>query len=415
MKSPAREATSQVPVGLMAPAGESVLTPLGDMGCAATDAVMTARTPIARSMDLNISRSHRLQLRPRPRCLRLFLEARDLVFLHQGEPDVIEAVQQAVLTVRIDFEPDHAAVGTAYLLLFEVDGEARIGAALGIVEQLFQIFRGHLDGQHAVLETIVVEDVAERGRNYAGDAEVLQRPGSVLTRRTATEIVAGDKNLGIAIGWFVEHKIRVLAAVVAVALLREQTLAEAGSLYGLEVLLGNDGVGIDIDRPQGRRDPLQNRELLHTSSPNAASPRGMPPDYIANCEHLEHVPIEFAQQLAHLAASPAGLSRGSRFIAKIIGMAGTSPAMTLHVWFDLTETRSSYRFSPEKGRKPLVSAAVVMNAESGSVKTVRVGRVVSGVSGSPALARVVASGRLALKISAGRVGAVDSLDGALDC
>src|SRR5713226_3671616 len=132
-------------------------------------------------------------------------------------------------------------------------------------------------------------------------------------------------------------------------------------------------------------------------------------------DELEHVPIELTQQLAHLPASRAGLSRGSRFTAKIIGMAGTSPAMTLHVWFDLTETRSSYRFSPEKGRKPLVSAAVVMNAESGSVKTVRVGRVVSGVSGSPALARVVASGRLALKISAGRVGAVDSLDGALDC
>src|SRR6266849_10536042 len=266
MKSPAREATSQVPVGLMAPAGESVLTPLGDMGCAATDAVMTARTPIARSMDLNISRSHRLQLRPRPRCLRLFLEARDLVFLHQGEPDVIEAVQQAVLTVRIDFEPDHAAVGTAYLLLFEVDGEARIGAAVGIIEQLFQILTRDLDGEDAVLETIVVEDIAERGRNDAGDAEILERPRRMLTGRTAAEIVAGNKNLCLAISRFVEHEVRVVATIVAVAFLREQALAEARSLYGLEVLLGDDGVGIDIDRPQGRRDALQNRELLHTSS-----------------------------------------------------------------------------------------------------------------------------------------------------
>jgi hypothetical protein len=48
--------------------------------------------------------------------------------------------------------------------------------------------------------------------------------------------------------------------------------------------------------------------------------------------------VEYAQQLGHLPASPAGLSSGSRFTAKIIGMAGTSPAMTLHVWFDLTET-----------------------------------------------------------------------------
>src|SRR5262249_6566126 len=148
MKSPARAATSRVPVGLMAPAGDSVFTPFGDTGCAATDVVVTATNPIALSIGLNMSAIliGVQQLHPRPGCLRPFLEARDLVFLHQGEPDVIQTIQQAVLAVRIDFEPDHAAVGTAYLLLFEVDGEARIGAALGIVEQLFQIVRGDLDG-----------------------------------------------------------------------------------------------------------------------------------------------------------------------------------------------------------------------------------------------------------------------------
>src|SRR5262249_42625988 len=94
------------------------------------------------------------------------------------------------------------------------------------------------------------------------------------------------QNLGAAIGRLVEHEVRVVAAVVAVALLREQALAEAGPLDGLEVLLGDDGVGIDIDRPHGRRNALQNRELLHTSSPNAARPRGMPPHDVANGEHL---------------------------------------------------------------------------------------------------------------------------------
>src|SRR6516165_305847 len=59
MKSPARAATPQVPVGLMAPAGESVLTPLGDTGCATADVVVTARTPIALNVDLNISHSCR--------------------------------------------------------------------------------------------------------------------------------------------------------------------------------------------------------------------------------------------------------------------------------------------------------------------------------------------------------------------
>src|SRR5262249_7003136 len=54
-------------------------------------------------------------------------------------------------------------------------------------------------------------------------------------------------------------------------LLRKQPLAEPRSLDGLEILLGDDGVGIDIDRPQGRRDTLHNRELLHRSSPVARS------------------------------------------------------------------------------------------------------------------------------------------------
>jgi hypothetical protein len=35
MKSPARVPTLQVPVGLIAPSGLSVLTPLGDVGCGA--------------------------------------------------------------------------------------------------------------------------------------------------------------------------------------------------------------------------------------------------------------------------------------------------------------------------------------------------------------------------------------------
>src|SRR5260370_38097654 len=110
-----------------------------------------------------------------------------------------------------------------------------------MIEQVFQILTRGLGGEDAVLETIVVEDIAERGRNDAGDAEILERPRRMLTGRTATEIIAGDQNLGAAIGRLVEHEVRVVAAIVAVALLREQALAEAGSLDGLEVLLWDDG------------------------------------------------------------------------------------------------------------------------------------------------------------------------------
>src|SRR5258706_6417635 len=72
---------------------------------------------------------------------------------------------------------------------------------------------------------------------------------------------------------------------------------------------------------------------------------------------------------------------------------------------------ANHRFSPEKSRKPLVSAAVVMNAESGSVKAVRVGGPGPARLRSP---KQFASGRLTPKTRAGRVGAVDGLDRALD-
>src|SRR3984893_7559840 len=198
--------------------------------------------------------------------LGLLLKALDLAGFEIGHADVVEAFEQAFLAVRVDVEFHYAAVGAADFLFLQVDAERRIGAALGVVEQLFQVFRRHLDRQHAVLEAVVVENVPERGRDHAGDAEIHQRPGRVLARGAAAEIVVGDQNLRLAIGRLVEHEIGILAAVVAIALLREQALAETGALDGLQVLLGDDHVGVDIDHLQWRRDAFQHGELLHRNS-----------------------------------------------------------------------------------------------------------------------------------------------------
>src|SRR5215468_10355923 len=59
------------------------------------------------------------------------------------------------------------------------------------------------------------------------------------------------------IGRLVEDEIRILAAVVAIAFLREQPRAEPGTLDGLEILLGDDHVGIDVDHAQRRRDAIE--------------------------------------------------------------------------------------------------------------------------------------------------------------
>src|SRR4029077_10626240 len=105
--------------------------------------------------------------RPCTRGLGLLLEALDLVLLDHGQADIVETVEQAMLAVRIDVELDHAAVRPPDLLLLQIDRQRGIGAALGVVKQLLQILRRHLHRQHAVLEAVVVEDVAERGRNHA--------------------------------------------------------------------------------------------------------------------------------------------------------------------------------------------------------------------------------------------------------
>jgi hypothetical protein len=89
----------------------------------------------------------------------------------------------------------------------------------------------------------------------------------VLARRAAAEIVAGDQDFGFAVGGLVEHEIRVLAAVVAIALLGEQAGAQPGALDGFEILLGDDHVGVDIDHLQRRCDAFERGELVHRTGP----------------------------------------------------------------------------------------------------------------------------------------------------
>src|ERR1700745_3554106 len=67
----------------------------------------------------------------------------------------------------------------------------------------------------------------------------------------------------VRVGRLVEDEVGVLAAVILVALLGEKSLAKAGTLDGLEVLLGDYHVGVDIDELQGRRDAFQRSELFH--------------------------------------------------------------------------------------------------------------------------------------------------------
>ena len=60
--------------------------------------------------------------------------------LDQGEADVVEPFDEALLAEGVDLELDDAAVGTADLLRRQIDRQRRIGAALGVVMELGEIF-----------------------------------------------------------------------------------------------------------------------------------------------------------------------------------------------------------------------------------------------------------------------------------
>jgi len=203
---------------------------------------------------------------------------------HQAEHlcQLIEAEGGAAVrypALEIKPRPDRAAVraavGPADFLFLEIDGERGIGAALGVVEQILQVLRRHAHGQHAVLEAVVVEDVGEARRDDAADAEIQQRPGRMLPRGAAAEIGAGHQDRRLAVGRAVQHELRLLAAIPVITHLVEQVLAQAGSLDGLQELLGNDHVGVDIDHRQGRCDAGQTAEFLHLgASVPPAGPAG---------------------------------------------------------------------------------------------------------------------------------------------
>jgi len=72
--------------------------------------------------------------------LELLFVGVDGRLLFHRQTDVVEAVDQAVLAERVDLELDLAAVGTADLLVRQVDRQRRVGAALGVVEQLVEVF-----------------------------------------------------------------------------------------------------------------------------------------------------------------------------------------------------------------------------------------------------------------------------------
>mmetsp|Transcript_32545 Transcript_32545/g.80233 ORF Transcript_32545/g.80233 Transcript_32545/m.80233 type:complete len:833 (+) Transcript_32545:138-2636(+) len=172
------------------------------------------------------------------------LEGGDLVTLLQGQPDVVQAVDQAVLAELVHLERDGASVRALDDLVGQV--HLQLAACAGVAHQLAHLRLRQYDGQHAVLEAVVEEDVGEGRADHAADAEVVDGPRRVLARRPAPEVGTRDEDLGLAVARLVQHKLRALLAVLVEAHLVEGAHSQPGALDGLEELLGDDHVCVDV-------------------------------------------------------------------------------------------------------------------------------------------------------------------------
>src|SRR6202171_2442508 len=168
---------------------------------------------------------------------RLGLESFNFRGFLQGQAGIVETVREAMFVERIDIEGDDAAIGAANFLGFEIDRERRIGAALGVIHELGEVFWRNNDRKNTVLEAVVIENIGKTRRDDAADSKVEERPGSMLARGAATEIISRDKNFGFAIGRLVQDERGIFGSILLVAEFGEKPAAQAGALDCLEILL----------------------------------------------------------------------------------------------------------------------------------------------------------------------------------
>ena len=105
-----------------------------------------------------------------------------------------------------------------------------------------------------LLTQLLKKDIGEAGRDHTTDTEVEQRPGRVLTAGATAEVLIGDQNLGIAISVLVQDELRDFSLPSGVKRISSnRCLPRPGALDGLQILFGDDHVGVDVDHGQGAR------------------------------------------------------------------------------------------------------------------------------------------------------------------
>src|SRR5438105_3048385 len=140
------------------------------------------------------------------------------------------------------------------------------------MEQPIHLAFGERDRQQAVLAAVAEEYVGVGRRDERAKTILGQRPGRVLPRASAAEVLAREQYARTLVARLVEDEIGVERAArigpVRPALVEvtpgiEEIGPESRALDRLEELLRDDLVGIDIGPVEGRYEPVQDGKSLH--------------------------------------------------------------------------------------------------------------------------------------------------------
>mmetsp|Transcript_4625 Transcript_4625/g.16825 ORF Transcript_4625/g.16825 Transcript_4625/m.16825 type:complete len:219 (-) Transcript_4625:1739-2395(-) len=172
------------------------------------------------------------------------LELGDLVCLLEGQADVVEALDKAVLAERVHLKADALPIGSHDLLVGQVD--LKFLRLFRILHEHSDLSLGEDDRKHTILEAIVKEDVRKAACDDAANAEVRDGPRSMLTRGSASKVVAGNEDLGLLVGSLVQHELWILLPICIVSHLVESAHAKPRPLNCLQELLGDDHVCVDV-------------------------------------------------------------------------------------------------------------------------------------------------------------------------
>src|SRR6266513_3422147 len=152
----------------------------------------------------------RLSEQPRLFGTAPLFEGADLVRVAQSESYVVKTVDQAVFAERVDVEAHLlAAVRRRDGLLLEIDNEPEARKGSHVVKQPVHFRFGERNRQKAVLAAIVEKYVRVRRRDDCAKSVFGKRPGRVLPRAPAAEILARKQYPGTFVARPVEDEIGI--------------------------------------------------------------------------------------------------------------------------------------------------------------------------------------------------------------